>query len=914
MQDTLTLAELSPSHRSLASSYRSDVGLDDDVAWLQRQLHECRLDLAESVAEKEQNKLLLENEREEAKLRRNGAAEAAQQQISRAETKAAAYREEADTALSALAAANVKLQEAESWRQKANAHERNLSIAQHAQQVSEANHSRVLSEMEAMQAQTDSTTRVHAQLATEHAEELRSERHSREMAEHDRLELERTRDNAERTVGSLQERLEQVQAAHAEALADISSMRTSLDVASNDARKHEADAHAWEERAHAAIAEATRRGHQETAAGSATVALLTSDIASTKQLLHVERASKAELASELASVRTRLETSLAEATQERDVALDEVTAAREEAEVSARIAAEHIQSGVAAQQTSEVRINALRTELTETRADARRHAAAVSSVKTAAGAAHARVEADSADIRRCLRVAEATAKVHADEANALEVRNGKLQHKLTLFETKYQAVEDQNVTLTRENHKLQEDVKRLLAEDRRKDLERSTVDSSMRKKLAEHEATIAKMESEIGTGEAALAAAVVNCAKHESAVVEAEKRLAKQEQVRIEAEAKASAVMEQAAASAHENTTATMAELSERVIRLHDELHSMHDATATAAAKHSKALTEEAELAKQWQLRHTEAMATEQILQAQVTQLANETAATKDAEACAMRDIKVWKDRAEKAIEEAAAAHRELAELGGELQSLHSLHRQSVSERRAEGDRLRSEVSTHGAAAEHRAQSVAQLQSELRHSKQENQLMAARAEQSAQLAFGLQMQLAQAEAEELRRQAQMTANARHRAENLTGLLSARRSSLSETPSPTRKSAVHTSIQTTETYRGVRQRPTRGGTDAIALSPRQIHGSPRPEGALSSAAAAVSGTIGQHLSRHSHRYAAGTSNHDPRTYGNSDSLASLLESPATSYTYSADGASTPARSEAGHETTLGVLSMLEGLQI
>ena len=119
MQETPTLADLSPS-RSVVS-YRSDVGYEDDVAQLRQQLHQCRLALAETSAEKERVKILLENEREEAKLRRNGAAEVAQQQIARAEAKAAAYREQADSAASALASVNAKLQEAESWRDNAKA-------------------------------------------------------------------------------------------------------------------------------------------------------------------------------------------------------------------------------------------------------------------------------------------------------------------------------------------------------------------------------------------------------------------------------------------------------------------------------------------------------------------------------------------------------------------------------------------------------------------------------------------------------------------------------------------------------------------------------------------------------------------------------------------------------------------------
>ena len=905
MQETPTLADLSPS-RSVVS-YRSDVGYEDDVAQLRQQLHQCRLALAETSAEKERVKILLENEREEAKLRRNGAAEVAQQQIARAEAKAAAYREQADSAASALASVNAKLQEAESWRDNAKAQERKFAIAEHAQQVSEAHHSRALSELEALQAQADSATQAHEKMAREHGDELRAERRQREHADQQRLELERFCDGAERNAASLQERLVQSQTEHAEALEDILSLRASLEAGAKDLRKYQADAHAWEERAHAAIAEAKGRGRQGTAAGSATVALLTSDIAATKQLLHAERATKAKFASELASERNQLEAALAQAKREREVALEEVSAAREEAEISAKLAAEHMQRGRAAQQNSEIRMDALKSELAETRAEAKRHAAAVSSVKTAAGAAEARVEADSADLRRCLRVAEGTAKVHATEASALEICNGQLQHKFALLDAKYQAAEDQISRLSRENSKLQEDMQRLVTEERSREFERSAVDSTMRKDLAKHEATILRLNGELGLREATIAAAAEERVKHGRALVDAENRLAQQEQARIQSEARALAALKQAGVSAHETATTTAVELSERVICLHNQLRLMHDATAAAAAERTKARAEETELAAQWQLRVAEAAATEKHLKAQLAQLARETTATKQAGEIAENTVNLWKRRAEAAIEEAGNAHSELAEFGAELQTLHSLHRQSVSEHRAEGKWLRSEVSIHGAEAERNARTVAQLASELRHSEEKHQLAAARAEQSAQVAFALEMRAAQAEAEELVRRTQATADARHRAEELSGILSARRSSLS--PPPAQNAGE----------------PSRYRSEAAALQTRQLRGACHD---VSSAAAVVSGTIGQHLRRHSNRRVD-----EPRTptaakigvdlrgpaansHRHTDSLASLLESPNSSpfsSSYSPGGTSRSA-SEDDHETTFGVLSMLEGLQI
>ncbi len=924
-----TLADMSPSRRSVVS-YRSDMGHDDGVAQLQQQLHSCRLNLAETSAEKERLKTLLENEREEAQLRRDGAAGAAQQQITRAEAKVAAHREQADAALSALASANAKLREAESWRDKAQAHERSLSISEHAHQNSEAKLSRALAEMEALQARVDSAMQAQEKMSREHADELRAERRRREQAEHHRIELERTRTGAESTASSLQDSLVQAQAAHAEAVGQMSTLQASLDAASEDSRKYEANAHAWEERAHAAIAEATRRGHQGTATGSATVALLTSDIASTKQLLHAERASKAEFASELATERSELESALAQAKHERVVALDAISTAREEADASARLAAEHTQSAVVAQQTSDKRLNALRSELAEARADARRHAAAVSSVKTAAGTSEARVEADAADLRRCLRVAEETTKVHAKEASGLEIRNGQLQHKLALLEAKYQAAEDQISTLSSDKSKLEEDVKELVARDRNKDLERSTVDTSMRRELAEHETTILRLEGQLQIRDTAIAKADEESAEYDRAMVDAEKRLAKQEQAQIQSETRAMAALEQAATSAHENV---VAELSERVIHLHDELHAMHNATAAAEAEHTKARAQEAELAGQWQLRVTEAEAAEERLKAQVAQLANESAATKTAAEVAEQDSNMWRRRAELAVEEAGTAHSELAEFGAELQTLHSLHKQSVSEHRAEGKRLRSEVSVQGAEAERKAHAAAQLESELRKSEQKHELMAARAEQSAQYAFALEMRAAQAEAEELVRRTKATAEARHRAEDLSGLLSAQRSPVQKnrSPSPGQGTIMNPGTEAPATHRGARQRNKQRASGAAAMSARSPvrlqTQQPRAYHDVSSAAALVSGTIGQHLGHHSSGHA-----HEPRTpaapqgggglrraaasnHRHSDSLASLLESPGTSLaSYSPERMRTPARSEDDHETTFGVLSMLEGLEI
>jgi hypothetical protein len=713
-------------------------------------------------------------------------------------------------------------------------------------------------------------------------------------------------------------------------MGQISTLRASLDAASEDSRKYEANAHAWEERAHAAIAEATRRGHQGTAAGSATVALLTSDIASTKQLLHAERASKAEFASELATERNGLETALAQVKQEREMALNAMSAAREEADASARLAAEHIQSGMAAQQTSALQINALRSELAEARADARRHAAAIGSVKTAAGASEARVQADAADLRRCLRVAEETTKVHAKEASGLEMRNGQLQHKLVLLEAKHQAAEDQVSTLSKENNKLQEEVKKLVAQDRNKELERSTADSSMRRELAEHEATILRLEVQLGT---ATAKAAEERAEYDRALVDAEKRLAKQEQARIRSETQATAALERTAMSAHENTSETVAELSERVLSLHDELHKMHNATAAAEAEHQKMRLEEAELAGQWQLRITAAEAAKESLKARVEQLVNETADTKTAAEIAEQDSKMWKRRAELAIDEAGAAHSELAEFGAELQMLHSLHKQSVSEHKAEGKRLRSEVSVQGAEAERKARIANQLEIELRQSEEKHELMAARAEQSAQYAFALEMRAAQVEAEELVRRTKATAEARHRAEELSGLLSAQRSPAQKnnrSPSPAPKQVVSSGNEAPVTYRGARQRNKQRASGAATTSARGPVRSqarqPRAYHDVSSAAAVVSGTIGQHLGRHSSGHA-----YQPHTLGSqdgvglrgaratnhrhSDSIASLLESPGTSLaSYSPEGVRTPARSEDDHETTIGVLSMLEGLEI
>eukprot|EP01043_Picozoa_sp_COSAG02_P024555 COSAG02_NODE_1345_length_13143_cov_61.223091_10_plen_934_part_00 len=926
------LADMSPSRLSVLS-YRSESGHDHDVAQLQQQLHSCRLDLAETSAERQRLKTLLENEREEATLRRDGAAAAAQQQIARAEAKAVAHREQADAALSALASAKAKLREAESWRDKAQAHEQSLSISEHAHQISEAKCNRALAETEALQARADSANQAHEKMSREHADELRAERHRREQVEQHLIELERSRDGAEINASTYQESLNQAQAAHAEAIGQISTLRASLDAASEESRKHEANAHAWEERAHAAIAEATRRGHQGTAAGSATVALLTSDIASTKQLLHAERASKAEFASELATERNGLEAALAQAKHEREVALDAISAAREEADASARLAAEHIKSGTAAQQTSELQINALRSELVEVRADARRHAAAISSVKTAAGASEARVQADADDLRRCLRVAEETSKVHAKEASGLELRNGQLQHRLALLEAKHQAAEDQVSTLSKENSKLQEDVKKLIAQDRNKDLERSTVDSSMRRELAQQEATILRLEGQLETREIAIAKAAEERTEYDRALVDAEKRLAKQEQARIQSETQATAALERAAISAHENTSETVAELSERVLRLHDELHKMHNATAVAEAEHKKMRTEEAELAGQWQLRITAAEAARDSLKARVEQLANETAETKTAAELAEHDSKMWKRRAELAIDEAGAAHSELAEFGAELQMLHSLHKQSVSEHKAEGKRLRSEVSVQGAEAERKARTATQLEIELHQSEQKHELMAARAEQSAQYAFALEMRAAQVEAEELVRRTKATAEARHRAEDLSGLLSAQRSPLqteNRSPSPTQKQVVSSGNEAPTTYREARQRKRQAASRAaIASAPGPVISQARQPHAyhdVSSAAAVVSGTIGQHLGHHSRGHAyqpltsgsqggvvlrgTGTSSHR-----HNDSIASLLESPGTSLaSYSPEGVMTPARSEDDHETTFGVLSMLEGLEI
>ena len=371
----------------------------------------------------------------------------------------------------------------------------------------------------------------------------------------------------------------------------------------------------------------------------------------------------------------------------------------------------------------------------------------------------------------------------------------------------------------------------------------------------------------------------------------------------------------------------------------------MHETTAAAAAEHTQAQAYEAELSAQWRRRATEAEAAESLMQAQVAEFVSETTAAQTAELAAgetaEHDATIWRERAEAAIAEAASAHSELAEFGAELMSLHSLHKQH----KEEGERLRAEVSTNGAAARRGADTVLHLESELRLSEERNQLIAARAEQSAQLAFSLEMRAAEAEADELRRRTQSTAKARVRAQEITGSLSARRPSLS--PSPQRRSPVRMPSPE-KSYRGARQRAKQRATVTAATgagagaadraSPsrgrvKRQHSAGGGSPGLSSAAAVVSGTIGQHLGRHINS-CDGMALPRPAGFGlelgnpghASDSLASLLASPASYGSHgdyaqvvgggggSVRSTGTSAQSDHDHETTIGVLSMLNGLDM
>ena len=891
----------SPRHRDSPRQ----LALEGDVDRLGQELHMCRLALAKAKAESERMKLVLESEREEGNLRREGAAAAASQQVARSEARAAAARSEADASNAALSAANARLRETDGWREKANAREQSLGVAQHAHRVAEASHGRALSESQALQAQVDTAREAHHQQLVDHTETVRGERHSRELAEQQVLDLTRSRDASERTVGGLQERLGQAQQAHAEALADISALRASLTHATEAAHKDEVDARAWEERAHAAVAETVARGQHGLAAGSGTVALLTSEVASAKQLLHAERAAKAELAAELATERHRLGKALEQAKAEGGVAMIKVAVAREEAEDNARAAAEHIHQGMASRQDSAAAINALRAELAEARSEAGRNAAAVSSTTAEASVNQTRVESESADLRRCLRVVEATVRLHAEEASALEIRHGELEHKLAKATSTHEASEDELTMLTRANAKLQEQLKKMIAESRRKDAELTAAEARVTQARAEHEATKTKLTAEIQTKEKTVATAADDRAAKERALLEAEGRLAKLEQARVASEQTATAALEQAAAVANESASARVAELSDRVMRLHDELHAVHTATTQVTAEHVSSVRDAEEQSALWRRRAVEAEAAESLMKAQVEQFARETASERavgrEAEQSASRDVTVWRERAEAAVAEAAAAHSELGEFGAELVSLHSLHKLSVSVHREEGERLSTEASTQGMRAQQGADAVAQLESELRFSEERATLMERRVEQSSQLAVALEMRAAEAEALDLRRRTEATADARKLAEQLTGQLSMRRL-------PEKSARVGVSPE--RSFLGSRQR-------ARAAAPPRSRGGQvkRSSPGLSSAAAEVSGTIGQHLTRHhSSSWQRGGAAPAASPFDRDSELASLLASPATSTSSygRAHANSSPAQSD--NETTIGVLSMLDGLGI